>query len=457
MLKYFVNTKYLKMERFSFLKPEPILILPGICILLFCFITSINGQTFNRNNSTASNLNYPDSLIYYTYSENGDSVVFEKYEFAYNEKQQLTEILIFKWQNEESHWVPKGNCVFEYEGLSHLKRFNTDGTERVFRYDYSNLTLKETNINYLDKLYLDYENFNFIVGYDTIKVDRYGITNLHSTEISLIIRGVYPVSPAIEVFMDPAKTWYDSAYHFACSGKDSILFMKSYMDSVGNNGDCVEISYVWNRSHRAWVKDTKIEIENSGFYYSRRTETAYKFDQDLVDSSFMQPDSLNWRVGFYKVEYVFNDEGLILSKSNYMNYFDDWWTRNSTGLNISKEGNYISKVNGSLHFSPIQQWETDEWAYFYYKGKILTHVNSTEKNSNIFIPYPNPVSEILQINLPQDIFTANFALYDVKGNWILSKEMNGSEQISLKHLPSGIYIYTLTTVNDQSTGKLIKK
>lgn len=78
--------------------------------------------------------------------------------------------------------------------------------------------------------------------------------------------------------------------------------------------------------------------------------------------------------------------------------------------------------------------------------------------SNFIQVGPNPSNATVKFTFKSPIENARMQLLDLNGKEILtSPSINGSShQIDVSSLQSGIYIYTITTVNERFTGKLMK-
>ena len=98
--------------------------------------------------------------------------------------------------------------------------------------------------------------------------------------------------------------------------------------------------------------------------------------------------------------------------------------------------------------------DNDKRTYYYSTFKTVSVSNLSLTD---YIIYPNPVSDILNINIPNgnDMFT--FELYDAQGRKLISKEITNNAQLSLEGLAKGFYLYNLTIDGKIQSGKLIKE
>ena len=84
-------------------------------------------------------------------------------------------------------------------------------------------------------------------------------------------------------------------------------------------------------------------------------------------------------------------------------------------------------------------------------------VNS--KASNVKV-YPNPVREVINIDLTGQNATASIAIYNMVGIKLAEKQIksaNGIEVINVSNLPSGTYLMVVTMNDETLTFKLNKE
>jgi len=80
---------------------------------------------------------------------------------------------------------------------------------------------------------------------------------------------------------------------------------------------------------------------------------------------------------------------------------------------------------------------------------------NTQKATNDYVIYPNPITESFQINGIDEVVTIK--LTDVSGRIMLSKQVFGNEQIFVSSLPKGLYIVKIYTNKGGIERKLVKK
>ena len=81
-----------------------------------------------------------------------------------------------------------------------------------------------------------------------------------------------------------------------------------------------------------------------------------------------------------------------------------------------------------------------------------------ERINNIANVYPNPVSDLLNIEIPIHLDYLDFNLYTPDGRIQINEVINRSQVIDLSHLSIGLYFYTLSDEGlILDSGKLIKR
>jgi hypothetical protein len=132
-----------------------------------------------------------------------------------------------------------------------------------------------------------------------------------------------------------------------------------------------------------------------------------------------------------------------LFSSNNSNAFEGLWT-----LLITL---YIPNESVSIYA------ETEVWQDFILTGiDNCNTINVESINKEQVCIYPNPVINIINIEIPQG-YMGDFELYDLNGKMLISQSINGNASISTDWLKKGAYIYYLTINELKTVGKIIKK
>lgn len=81
----------------------------------------------------------------------------------------------------------------------------------------------------------------------------------------------------------------------------------------------------------------------------------------------------------------------------------------------------------------------------------------SENEKPLFTLYPNPVSNQLTIIMPEDCHSMMFTLFDMQGKEIIKREISTNSAISLEQLPSGFYLYKISSNQHHQMGKIVKE
>lgn len=139
------------------------------------------------------------------------------------------------------------------------------------------------------------------------------------------------------------------------------------------------------------------------------------------------------------------------------NSFDTRWSWSSSALNIndvSLSQAYAIDPSGSI--APFANWaalepvvpNVYELAFTIYEDQTIS--STKEQLSHRVQIHPNPATDNILINYPDDITFTNAILSDALGNKI---KVNNNKQIAIDHLAQGIYYLQLV----QSNGTVITK
>jgi hypothetical protein len=101
-----------------------------------------------------------------------------------------------------------------------------------------------------------------------------------------------------------------------------------------------------------------------------------------------------------------------------------------------------------------------EWMVFNLNVSFPTAIDQID-NSESFSVYPNPVSDFVKLNFPENLRSAklNLRVTDVKGKVFKSGETieEGSKSLYLGDLPAGVYFVIVQNEKSIFTRKIIKR
>jgi hypothetical protein len=112
----------------------------------------------------------------------------------------------------------------------------------------------------------------------------------------------------------------------------------------------------------------------------------------------------------------------------------------------------------AIRYRQAKQWTSGDVFRLYYSDLAPAEVTFTEDIvMPDLVPYPNPVRDVVNIQLPEAVSEASFELFDMTGRLVISRTVSGHNSISLQEIKSGIYVYRIAGPAYEQTGKLAKE
>lgn len=249
------------------------------------------------------------------------------------------------------------------------------------------------------------------------------------------------------------------------------IFNKPYM--VYNKG-----SWVFNMLSEIVGKEKLISIMKDIFEENKfKAIDTYQFI-DLIKSKIQSPamdlDLFfdEWLFGTGYIKYALDIEQ-IEAKENYFKYnlmvnqvqsgegFRDLYEMPIEIIFTDENENVIfTKNEYNNNRNQVFTYEFDKPIKYAYVNiykvlclhtQIATNVNENLAN-NIFIINPNPVNDLLNINIPNDLFkeNSNVEIVDLMGaKWINAKVLNMNETINISDLPAGVYFIRYNNISQK--------
>ena len=239
---------------------------------------------------------------------------------------------------------------------------------------------------------------------------------------------------------------------------DNTITIPGYVNSTktdytfnGSGQMTLFITSDWDKTLTipAWVNSTKtvLAYDTGG---NRNVMTTYNWDKTLAI-----PD---W-VGEMKIETTYDANSRPATAIVSL-----WDTGNSVWVAFSKTVSTYDNVfntavtydetNGFVWDVPSLSWKTSSRTDDYYSN-LATLVNKTSEG-NLRV-YPNPAKEFVVFDNFNISESATIELFDIQGRKIMDKQLYGNDQISVKDLAKGMYVYKLHNSGITYTGKLLKK
>ncbi len=117
-------------------------------------------------------------------------------------------------------------------------------------------------------------------------------------------------------------------------------------------------------------------------------------------------------------------------------------------------------VANVLHPAPSLEalLAADDLVQAIFDGCFTNVVGSNFANSIELSVYPNPATDYIHIQSSKTLQTVNFQLTNMAGQVVLSQKITPNDEISIRHLPQGVYGYQMKDLKGVilSVGELIK-
>lgn len=404
-----------------------------------------------------------------------DSVILDKAwkeMFLYDELGRIKNIFIMEWDKEMSVWAPFwGMEEFIYRDDGLLEEFSK---------------------------YVWYFGSNKLVRYDRT-LYAYDERGFHSTTI---VMGFIPDSSEwikrnqFDYEYDDRGNRiaaYASGQHYG-SG-EWTHWNKTLYTFNDSDQHTREITYAWDNEHKRYIPATKIEYQytqhgqikdryhyiwsdQAGQWVSRSwQESVYDDHQNLVSQVMHTRSSETWPwVARHKDEYRYDAYGnpIKYEPSEYLNGQWQAWEQTELVFNHAYSFSDLalppnwSHYRGMLPTSKLSSfstryrrdgsWSNEYTFHLFYSAHSDAEVASKDEPAvPAIMPYPNPVKELLNVQLPANVPEARFLLYDTAGRLLMSRVIKGQDSFSLPEIKPGVYVYRITGHGLVQSGKILKE
>lgn len=196
-----------------------------------------------------------------------------------------------------------------------------------------------------------------------------------------------------------------------------------------------------------------IRFENTGTYNAQNITVTDFIDTDKFDVSTLVPVSgshlFTTKISQgNKVEFVFENINLPFADA-------------------TNDGYVAFKIKTKSALVPGDTFSNGAGIYFDYNYPITTNTYTTTIQTlstqdfsfgNYFSLYPNPVSDVLNINKKEDVEIASIQIYNVMGQLMMViPNAKNTTAIDVSHLASGNYFVKINSDKGTSNTKFIKK
>lgn len=376
-----------------------------------------------------------DSLIGHLWNKNASQWVADDNEkFTYDANGNMTQYLHYAWNKTTSRWVPDDKNEYTYNADGNVKQYlhyNLVGTtSQWMAYDKEESTY-DANGNETKYIYYKWdettsqwvayekEEYTYDVnGNDTLYHGYEWDETTSQWVVSWKTELTYNANGNVIQYLE---------YNRAETTSQWVASLKTDLTYDANGNITQYLDYNWDETASQWVANHKDEAT---------------FD---ASGNLIQYIAYNWNkntsqwVEYWKREFTYNNtysyNDLMLPYYYIFNHML------ASGVNYEKDN-----TNNWLH----------EYKYeLYYSEQVVTSINDIE-TEDIQL-FPNPVSEYLNISFRSNTESANFELFDILGQKLISRKITNNEQLSLENLNNGMYLYNLYIDGTRQSGKLIKK
>jgi len=85
-------------------------------------------------------------------------------------------------------------------------------------------------------------------------------------------------------------------------------------------------------------------------------------------------------------------------------------------------------------------------------------LNVFTTNKSMFLLYPNPTQNIVNLSFPNGIDTVEMTVYTTLGQLVFKENITQSNaKVSLDSLENGVYLYKIESASFSQSGKIIKE
>ncbi len=451
----------------------------------------INTESFKRN------------LFYYDGKLNCNKIVIEVFdsaailwrpgaviEFVYNSKNQNTKIDLRVWSNTLGKWTNYDTYIYDYDNKGRIILYeyyegnnaNSYSYKRKkYEYYYPEFYVIKKNSYAINEKWIPSDSTVLKYGSDDLLIFQ-EVFDYDETSKSFVkyIKADYFFNSSGALIKAVQSNWSSSysswqykykAEHLKNNqGFDSLEIYSNYYGSwrVENlvkyevtpygKHTLIERQH-WGDANHNWVKDSKDDI----IYDSRQRE--YQIESFIWDDYYHK-----WNIAQgYRIDYVVsaNDSVAIYSIYNngvYIPYSKDIYLTDSQIPNsqvipslafVDKPTNHKLIYEGAFYLN--DDTTIHELGYekkYYYSTKDTGSVDVLPKDV-FFIVFPNPTNDYVIFQYDDSKHKAEVFLYDALGRLVLNKKVLSNENLSVKSISAGSYLYRVYIGSDVYIGKLI--
>lgn len=346
--------------------------------------------------------------------EIGQTIGSQKVEYIYEKDSLVSSAIYSKWYQYRQIWVYNFKNEFKYNSSGNSLLFTRYYYTTQWDTGYQHVYIYDANSYISSKIEKNWDSD--LNKFTSDAIDEYTTDSLGRV-ISLIRSSTYN------------------------NTKKYIQKWEYGFDKYGNK---ISInSNLWDTTTLQWTNHNKEEyeydVEGHQLLYCR-----YEWNKD----------SVQW-IKFQKSEYAYdaNNNLVEILSYNVKKSTNEWIIRGKTNYLYDNNNNKKSILQYVWDTDSLN-WNTYKSKYFYYSGN--SYQNSIDDNDGANMFYPNPVNEIIKIELGR-IAPSNCQLLDFNGHILNSYILNSNiNTLNTSYLKSGIYFIKIKSRDGVIIKKIIK-
>lgn len=389
--------------------------------------------------------------------------------YSYHPNGLLAEESIDFFDPEKSMWIPQirrkyeydqqGNIIMEEEASWHEVEWIPHFRFRV-EYVLNENNKKETVTAEFWSLYLDQENW-----FPSYR-EQYLYDDMGRVESMIFCSGGFEefVTEAREdYFYEGDATEYTEVIIYEKFDDEWIATYKiSEMQWYNFEKELIESATVYDNENWDDWDDWKSDFEEDEWFpmfrwtleYHPALDEVILFNEEVFFGDTWFP--------LFRVVSKYNEHHFLVNKE-LQYHFDGW----ETDMGIAVHGYFCEDGHPlDLRLMQFDAWESDEWQNYqwllfeYTKEEEDATSVSPVKPADLARVFPNPVNDRLFIAPEEFSGEIQVRIFNIAGQQIAEKMVNvssGQTSLEMSHLPSGVYMVSITAKEKQQTVKIVKR
>jgi Secretion system C-terminal sorting domain len=428
---------------------------------------------------------WDSSMYYYDYNASGQMILYYntwvdnssgevlgegRYEYSYNADGSMAEALVLEWDEDAADWENDDLDVYTYD---------EDGNQTgSVGYRWNETSELWTRKDSIFNVYNDEGLLSEYSGYEW-KTDRWVIR--YYSSYAYETHG-WLSEQISRMWYEDLQEWKNNSKYVYTWNAAGLMLTKVRYDQEVYEGPWLEESKVekiygdenlllttnsvlWETDHWVISRTDTMEYNASGWLMEDR---AY-----YLDEGNMRPNSIytySYDASGNVTEYNYsswdrNESQLVVYGKDLFTYDPDYSMTEVVLPDEDSEWNdnllmdQFSNIPRTIH---MLHWKNDDWVdykkgTFFYSEKNVEGVGVVEQERALVRIYPNPVSDLLHMDLHEGSSAVTLTLYEISGRQVFRRRVETCESLSLTTLPAGVYLYSLSVDGKIQSGKLLKR